>query len=144
MFHGVFLQDKDGLMTRDGVPLLDTITMETGKYFFLVLPDTKQIASEWVRDPREFSYVVPYELHSLDELPENFNKMIGRWTYTPEDGFNEWFDVGAWKYNCELSIREMKMELATGADWINVEALRRFEEEVRVYKGEGARPVFAN
>lgn len=146
MYHGTFLQDPEqGLTTREGVHMLDTLNdpERVGKYFFLVLPDTKQVASEWVKDPREFAYIFPYELHSLNELPEDFNKYIGVYEYTEEGGFKEYFCLKSWKYNCELSIRELKMEAVLGADWVDIEAVRKFEEEVRKYDGTGIRPVLA-
>lgn len=146
MYHGTFLQTPEGVVTREGDHMIETLNCpnEVGTYFFLVLPDTKQVASAAVKDPREFAYVLPYELHSLEELPEGFDSMIGTWEYTEEGGFKEYFCLPSWKYNCELSIKELKMEAATGADWVDVEAVRRFEEEVRNYKGEGPRPVFLN
>lgn len=146
MYHGTFLQTPDGVVTREGIHMIDTLNdpANVGSYFFLVLPDTKQVASEFVRDPREFAYVLPYELHSLEELPDDFNDYIGKYQYVEGEGFSEYFCLPSWKYNCELSIRELKMEAALGADWVNVEALRKFEEEVRAYNGEGPRPVFVN
>lgn len=143
MYHGTFLQTPDGLVTEHGIRMLDTLDNpdKVGSKFFLVLPDTKKVASEWVKDPREFSYIVPYELHSLDELPEDFNKYIGTYEYTEEGGFKEYFCLKSWKYNCELSIRELKMEAILGADWVDIGAVRKFEEEVRKYDGTGERPV---
>lgn len=143
MYHGTFLQTEEGVTTRDGRHMIDTLNHpeSVGKYFFLTIPETNQIASEFVTDPREFAYVRPYSLYSLDELPEDFNKMIARHTYTEEGGFAEHFDLEVWKYNCDLSIRELKMEAVLGAEWVDIEAVRRFEEAVRAYDGTVERPV---
>lgn len=145
MYHGTFLQTTEGVTTREGVHMIDTLDCpeNVGKFFFLTIPETNQIASEFVTDPREFAYVRPYSLYSLDELPEGFNKMIARHTYTEEGGFDEFFDLEVWKYNCELSIRELKMEALLGADWVDINAVRQFEEAVRAYDGTGERPVLS-
>lgn len=143
MYHGIFTQSEDGVVNQGGVYVLDTLDCPSlvGKYFFLTLPETNQIASEFVTDPREFAYVRPYCLYSLDELPVDFNEMMARNTYTEEAGFGEFFDLEVWKYNCELSIRELKMEALLGADWVDINTVRQFEEAVRAYDGTGERPV---
>lgn len=143
MYHGTFLQTPDGVVSREGDHMIDSLNCpETvGKYFFLTIPETGQIASEFVRDPREFAFIRPYCLYSLDELPEDFNKMIATHTYSETDGYAEHFDLASWKYNCDLSIRELKMEAVLGAEWVDIEAVRRFEEAVRAYDGAGERPV---
>lgn len=143
MFHGTFLQTPEGVTTREGDHMIDSLNCpeSVGTYFFLTIPETGQIASEATRDPRDFAFVIPYSLHSLDVLPEDFSEMIATHSYSETDGFKPYVDLATWKYNCELSIRELKMEAALGADWVDIEAVRRFEEAVRAYDGTGERPV---
>lgn len=143
-YHGTFYQDGDTLMTLDGgAQFLDTLNdPEQGEFYFLT---TKEgiVASEVWHEPVAFSFIIPYKLWSAKSLPENFNEYIGNMKFDGES-FTEYFRLGAWKYNCDLSIHKMRIAALAGDASIDLEALREFEEEVRKYNGEGPRPVFTN
>lgn len=117
---------------------------EREAYIALVLPDGTGRVVGLDKDGF-FSFYVPYHVYTFkeSEVPSDALETMSNWKVV--DGkFVPYFDIHTYKYNCQLSIRDMRISLAIGETHFDKAAVDKFEAEVEKFDGEGSPPAFTN
>lgn len=105
----------------------------TQKYVLLTLPDSNIVSG--IDEEGMFSFPYPYNVYFLDEIPDDL--AVGEYIYDGKT-FKPYIDVGAWKHNMNLKIKDEMLEsLMKGEVRTDLQEMKSI---VDAYEGDGYTP----
>lgn len=120
-------------LNEDGEDYYDIREQRKQKYVLLTIPESNIVSG--IDEEGMFSFPYPYKVYFLDSLPEGLQ--VGAFIYDGDE-FKPYIDVGAWKHNMNLKIKdEMIQSIIKG------EARPDLQEKksiVDAYEGDGYNP----